>query len=121
MFIAILFRIAKNRKQVRCPSIGGRLNICWYTSTVAVVQLLGCIFCDPMDCSSPGSSVPAIYQARILEGVAISSPRGSSRHRDQTLISSIAGGFFTAESPGKPILVLLSNNTEGTLDRCSTI
>ena len=29
-------------------------------------------FCDPVDCSLPGSSVPGISQARILEWVAIS-------------------------------------------------
>ena len=29
-------------------------------------------FCDPMDCSPPGSSVGGISQARILEWVAIS-------------------------------------------------
>ena len=28
--------------------------------------------CDPMDCSSPDSSVHEIFQARILEWVAIS-------------------------------------------------
>ena len=28
--------------------------------------------CDPIDGSPPGSSVPGIFQARILEGVAIS-------------------------------------------------
>ena len=28
--------------------------------------------CDPMDCSSPGSSVHGILQAKILEWVAIS-------------------------------------------------
>ena len=28
--------------------------------------------CDPMDCSPPGSSVHRIFQARVLEGVAIS-------------------------------------------------
>ena len=28
--------------------------------------------CDPMDCSPPGSSVHGIFQARILEWVAIS-------------------------------------------------
>ena len=33
---------------------------------------------DPMDCSPPGSSVHAIFQARILEWVAISYSRGSS-------------------------------------------
>ena len=33
--------------------------------------------CDPMDCSLPGSSVLGILQARILEWVAVPSPRGS--------------------------------------------
>ena len=42
--------------------------------------------CDPMDCSLPGSSVNGIFQARILEWVAISSSRGSSRPRDRTHI-----------------------------------
>ena len=37
---------------------------------------------DPMDCSPPGSSVHGIFQARILEWVAISFSRGSSRSRD---------------------------------------
>ena len=35
-------------------------------------------FCDPKDCSPSGSSVHGIFPARLLEGVAISSPRGSS-------------------------------------------
>ena len=34
--------------------------------------------CDPMDCSLPGFSVHAIFQARVLEWVAISFSRGSS-------------------------------------------
>ena len=37
---------------------------------------------DPMDCSLPGSSVHGVFQARILEWVAISSSRGSSPPRD---------------------------------------
>ena len=49
-------------------------------------------FCSPMDCSPPGSSVHGILQARILDWVAISSCRGASRSRDQTLISF---GFCT--------------------------
>ena len=28
-------------------------------------------FCDPMDCNLPGSSVHGIFQARVLEWVAI--------------------------------------------------
>ena len=39
------------------------------------------LFCDPMDCSTPGSSVLEIFQARILEWVAISFSRGPSRPR----------------------------------------
>ena len=33
--------------------------------------------CSPMDCSPPGSSVPGIFQVRILEWVAVSYSRGS--------------------------------------------
>ena len=51
--------------------------------------------CDPLDCSPLGSSVHGILQARILEWVAISFSRGSSQPRDQTLVSWIAGRFFT--------------------------
>ena len=54
-----------------------------------------------MDCSPPGSSVRGISQARILEWVVISFPRGSSPPRVQSL-TCIAGGFFTTEPPGKP-------------------
>ena len=34
--------------------------------------------CNPMDCSTPGSSVHGIFQVGILEWVAISYSRGSS-------------------------------------------
>ena len=42
---------------------------------------------DPMDCIPPGSSVPGILQARILEWVAMPFSRGSSPPRDQTWVS----------------------------------
>ena len=38
--------------------------------------------CDPINCSLPGSSVPGISQARILEWVVIPFSRGSSPPRD---------------------------------------
>ena len=59
----------------------------------------------PTDCSPPGFSFHGIFQARMLEWIAISSSRGSFWHRDQTCISCIyctAGRFFTPEPPGKP-------------------
>ena len=64
--------------------------------------------CDPEDCSLPGSSVHWIFQARMLEWVAISSSRGSSWPRDQTWVSCVSctgGGFFTTEPPGTPLLL----------------
>ena len=42
-----------------------------------------------VDCSPPGSSVPGISQARILEWVAISFSRGSSWPRNRTHVSWI--------------------------------
>ena len=52
--------------------------------------------CDPRD-----STVHGILQARILEWVAFLFSRGSSRPRDPTQISSLAGKFYTTEPPGK--------------------
>ena len=51
--------------------------------------------CDPMDHSLPGSSVHGIFQARVLELVAIAFSRGSSPTRDRTRVSCIAGRRFT--------------------------
>ena len=58
--------------------------------------------CDPMDYSPPDSSAHGIFQAKILEWVAISSSRGSSWPRDWTVSLALAGRFFTTESPRKP-------------------
>ena len=51
--------------------------------------------CDPMDCSLTGSSIHGIFQARILEWVAISFSRRSSQPRDWTWVSHIVGRCFT--------------------------
>ena len=53
--------------------------------------------CDPMDCSPLGSSGYGISQARILECVAISSSKGSSR----LMSPALAGRFITTVPPGK--------------------
>ena len=58
--------------------------------------------CDPVDCSPPCSSVHRILWARILEGVAMPSSRGSLQRRDWTRVPCIEGGFFLNEPPGKP-------------------
>ena len=66
------------------------------------------ILCYSLDSSSTGSSVHGIFQARILEWVAMHSSRGSFWPRDRTCISCVsciaselftpwatAGGFIT--------------------------
>ena len=57
--------------------------------------------CIPMNCSLPGNSVHGIFQARILEWVAISFSRGSSQPRDQTLVFHIVGRCFTLWATGE--------------------
>ena len=51
--------------------------------------------CDPMDCRLPGFPVDGIFQARVLEWVAISFSRASSQPRDRTRVSLIVGRHFT--------------------------
>ena len=61
------------------------------------------LFCNPMDCSLPGSSVHGIFQARIPEWVTISFSRGSSQTRDWLRIFCIGRQVFLQLSqPGKP-------------------
>ena len=62
------------------------------THTVYFVQVctqLCLTLCNPMDCSLPASSAHEILQARILEQVALSFFRGSSRPNGQTWVSSV--------------------------------
>ena len=53
--------------------------------------------CSPMDCSLPGFSVHGIFQARVLEWVAISFSRGSSWPRSPALQADI----LPSEPPGE--------------------
>ena len=91
-------------------------SFCFFPSNKDVVPLvLHCMLlcarslqlcptlCDPMDYSPPGSSVHGIFQARILEWVAISSSRGSSQPGIKPASPALAGEFFTTEPLGKPL------------------
>ena len=59
-------------------------------------------FCNSMDCSTPGSSVCGIFQARILERVAISFSRGSSQPRVGTPASCTSGRLYCLSHQGGP-------------------
>ena len=61
-----------------------------FTSCCCLAAALCPTVCSPVDCSPPGSSVHGIFQARILEWVAIPFSRGSFPLRDQTCVSCIS-------------------------------
>ena len=63
-----------------CLIMGKLFSVCacWVASGLCLT------LCYPMDCSPPDSSVHGILQARILDWVAMPSPRGSSWPRGWT-------------------------------------
>ena len=71
-----------------------RVSGSWVVVVVLVTQTCPTL-CNPMDCSTPGSCVHGILQARIPQWVAIPFSRGYSRPRDRTWVSCIAGRLFT--------------------------
>ena len=66
----------------------------WKKVKVGVTQWCLTLW-DLKDCSPPGFSVHRLFQARILEWVAIPFSRGSFLTRDETQVSCTAGRFFT--------------------------
>ena len=76
------------------------LSLCWMCSaTQSCPTLWGLLAGGPS-----ASYVHGIFQARLLEWVAICYSWGSFWPRDQTCISCISGGCFTTEPPGKPLV-----------------
>ena len=53
------------------------------------------LFATPWTAACQAPLFMGILQARILEWVAMPSPRGSSQPRDRTQVSHTAGSFFT--------------------------
>ena len=90
-----IFPVGYNHALFWNPVIALHLYLyCEVKVKVLVALTLRLTLCERMDCSLPGSSVHGILQPRILEWVAISFSRGSSRPKDWTQFS-IAGRFFT--------------------------
>ena len=71
-------------------NLDSRTRSSYESEKVKVTQLCSAV-CNPMD-----YTVHGILQASIPEWVAFPFSRGSSQPRDRTLVSCIAGGFFTS-------------------------
>ena len=79
-------------------------SLSWFSHDGSVLSRPSCPALS-VDCRLPGCSVRGTFQARLLEWAAISSPRRSSRARNQMCISGVSclgGGFCTTGPPGKP-------------------
>ena len=86
----------------------------WLTIIFVVVSLLGHVwlFFGPMDCSLPGSSVQEIFQARILEWVAIAFSRGTSKPSDQSQV------LYHLSHQESPIFIMIDQQNKQWEPQC---
>ena len=92
-----------NNSKIYTLSEGQQSYCCCLVAKLCLTK--SCLtFATPSTVNPPGSSVHV--QARILDWVAISFSKGSSRPRDQTCISCMAGGFVATEPPGSSSTVI---------------
>ena len=73
--------------------------------------------CDPMDCSPPGSSVHGIYQAMVLEWIAIYFSKGSSQSRNRTRVSHIVDRCFTIWATREVLEIHETSNRQSNLEK----
>ena len=88
-------RVTVNEERNKClflQKLQGQLRFLYFLKVKEFVAQ-SCL--TPRTVAHQGSSMRGILQARILEWAAISFSRGSSRQRDWTWVSWIAGRLFT--------------------------
>ena len=91
-----------------------RIQVSWWSSSCSQLNMM-CVcvqltqlcltLCDSMCCSSPGSSVHGILQARIMESLAILFSRESFQPRDRTWFLALQADSLPSEWPRKPIIL----------------
>ena len=74
------------------------------SKTVKVLVTFMVTLCNPMEYSPPGSSAHGIFQARILEWVAIPFSRGSSQPRVEPRSPELQADSLLSEPPGKSLV-----------------
>ena len=78
---------------------------CMYILKISEVAQSYPTLCNPMNCSLPGSSIHGMFQARVLEWVAISFSRGSSWPRDSNPgLPHCRQTLYPLSHKGSPIL-----------------
>ena len=114
MYIIHIFLIFFNWRKIALKCCIGFCHITMWISRENESEVAqSCLtLCDPKDCNLPGSSAHGIFQARILEWVAISFSRGSSQLRDQTWVSCIAGRCFTIWATKEALGISIKSHTQ---------
>ena len=99
-----------------CSDFGAQKNKVWHCFLTAITFCLAKSFqscptlCDPMDCSPPGSSVQGIFQARILQGVAISFHLGCSLKNYQSKMTMKTSSVEAKRGDRRTVLELLQSS-----------
>ena len=88
---------------------------------VVVLVTKSCLFSDPMNCSPPGSPVQGIFQAGILEWVAISLSRGSSWPRAHSSVSCIERRTLHRHASGEAHGDVPGPKNQGLLGVCPSL
>ena len=103
---AAIYGVAQSRTWLKRRSSSSSFIIIICFLFIVLVAQLCLTLCNPLDCNLPDFSVLGIFQARILDLVAISFSRGSSWPRDQTQSSALKADSLPTELPGKPTYFL---------------
>ena len=80
-----IFNVITGKFKIMCVSyLYLALCFSWVALFPGVSVAQSCpAVCDPMDCSLPGSSIHGIFQARVVEWVAMPFSRGASHPSDR--------------------------------------
>ena len=105
---AAIYGVAQSRTWLKRRSSSSSFIIIICFLFIVLVAQLCLTLCNPLDCNLPDFSVLGIFQARILDLVAISFSRGSSWPRDQTQSSALKADSLPTELPGKPTYFLFT-------------
>ena len=104
-FPMVLDSLRSLHLQLACPVSSQKSNTVFVLCCCCSVAKLSPTLRDTMDCSPPGSSVHGIPQGRVLDWVAISFFRDLPDQGIESVSPALAGGFFSTEPPGTPVIL----------------
>ena len=99
-FVVVLACISNVLKRLR-------VSLCVYLLFIVEVSQSCLTLWNPMDCNLPGSFVHGIFQARILERVAIPFPRGLPDPGIESRSLALQASSLPSNPPEKPLVAVI--------------